>query len=187
MNSFLLLCDVFSFIFWKKLKTPKRHFKINWPLPTYYLNDLNWKYKFDITCFFGSALDYSAGQCIRGIIDLVARLSVSSGWWIKHLLLFLVTGAYCGGFSMRPRHKLSIEFPLPPALFSVCYCGKPPPPRLSLWWQRFSEFKCLISRWGQSWERVLHKHKCIQITALVRKAQVLWCMHEFTHSRVYYG
>ena len=32
MNSFLLLCDVFFFIFWKKLKTPKRHFKINWPL-----------------------------------------------------------------------------------------------------------------------------------------------------------
>ena len=34
------------------------------------------------------------------------------------------------------------------------------------------------SPWGQSWERVLHKHKCIQITARVPKAQVLWCMHE---------
>ena len=46
--------------------------------------------------------------------------------------------------------------------------------------------KCLISPWGQSWERVLHKHKCIQITARVPKAQVLWCMHEWlckTHSR----
>ena len=32
MNSFLLLCDVFSFVPWKKLKTPKRHFEINWPL-----------------------------------------------------------------------------------------------------------------------------------------------------------
>ena len=32
MNSFLLLCDVFSFIFWKKLKTPKRHFEIIWHL-----------------------------------------------------------------------------------------------------------------------------------------------------------
>ena len=32
MNSFLLLCDVFLFVFWKKLKTPKRHFKINRPL-----------------------------------------------------------------------------------------------------------------------------------------------------------
>ena len=29
-----LLCDMFSFVFWKKLKTPKRHFKINWPLDT---------------------------------------------------------------------------------------------------------------------------------------------------------
>ena len=32
MNSFLPLCDVFLFIFRKKLKPPKRHFKINWPL-----------------------------------------------------------------------------------------------------------------------------------------------------------
>ena len=24
--------DLFSFIFWRKLKTPKRHFEINWPL-----------------------------------------------------------------------------------------------------------------------------------------------------------
>ena len=32
MNSFLLLCDVFSFVFWKKLKTPNRHFEIIWLL-----------------------------------------------------------------------------------------------------------------------------------------------------------
>ena len=32
MNSFLLLCDVFLFVFWNKLKPPKRHFKITWPL-----------------------------------------------------------------------------------------------------------------------------------------------------------
>ena len=54
---------------------------------------------------------------------------------------------------------------------------------LSLTWLRTI---CLISPWGQSWERVLHKHKCIQITARVPKAQVLWCMHEClckTHSR----
>ena len=31
-NSTLLLVDLFSFVFWKKVKTPKRHFKINWPL-----------------------------------------------------------------------------------------------------------------------------------------------------------
>ena len=24
--------DLFSFLFWRKLKTPKRHFEINWPL-----------------------------------------------------------------------------------------------------------------------------------------------------------
>ena len=32
MNSFLIVCEVFSFVFWKKLKTPKRHFKIIWRL-----------------------------------------------------------------------------------------------------------------------------------------------------------
>ena len=32
MNSTLLLCDLFLFVFWKKLKTPKRHFEIIWPL-----------------------------------------------------------------------------------------------------------------------------------------------------------
>ena len=31
-NSTLLLVDLFSFIVWKKVKTPKRHFEINWPL-----------------------------------------------------------------------------------------------------------------------------------------------------------
>ena len=28
----LLLGDLFSFVFWKKVKTQKRHFEINWPL-----------------------------------------------------------------------------------------------------------------------------------------------------------
>ena len=32
MNSFLLLCDMFSFVFWRKSTTPKNRFKINWPL-----------------------------------------------------------------------------------------------------------------------------------------------------------
>ena len=32
MNSFLLLCNFFSFIFWKKFKTPKRNFESIWPL-----------------------------------------------------------------------------------------------------------------------------------------------------------
>ena len=33
-NSFLLLCDVFLFVFWKKVNTLNRHFEINWPLMT---------------------------------------------------------------------------------------------------------------------------------------------------------
>ena len=35
-NSTLLLCDLFSFVFWKNLKTPKRHFEINWPLEKFF-------------------------------------------------------------------------------------------------------------------------------------------------------
>ena len=31
-NSFSLLCDLFSFVFWKKSTIPKKHFEINWPL-----------------------------------------------------------------------------------------------------------------------------------------------------------
>ena len=31
-NSTLLLVDFFRLFFWKKVKTPKRHFEINWPL-----------------------------------------------------------------------------------------------------------------------------------------------------------
>ena len=31
-NSTLLLVDLFSFVFWKKVKTPKSHFEIKWPL-----------------------------------------------------------------------------------------------------------------------------------------------------------
>ena len=41
MNSFLLLCDVFSFVFWKKLKTPKKPFEITWPLENLGFRD--WK------------------------------------------------------------------------------------------------------------------------------------------------
>ena len=31
-DSILLLWDLFSFVFWRKLKTPKRNFEINWTL-----------------------------------------------------------------------------------------------------------------------------------------------------------
>ena len=37
--------------------------------------------------------------------------------------------------------------------------------------------KCLILPWGQSWERVFHKHKCIQFIAQVPKnlCIIKWC------------
>ena len=36
-NSILLLWDLFSFVFWRKLYTTKRHFEINWPLAKFEL------------------------------------------------------------------------------------------------------------------------------------------------------
>ena len=39
-NSILLLRDLFSFVFWRKLKTPKRHFEIIWPLSILILKTL---------------------------------------------------------------------------------------------------------------------------------------------------
>ena len=37
-NSTLLLVDLFSFIVWKKVKTPKRHFEIIWHLQNFSFN-----------------------------------------------------------------------------------------------------------------------------------------------------
>ena len=31
--------DLFSFVSWEKLKTPKRHFEINWPLASFFFHD----------------------------------------------------------------------------------------------------------------------------------------------------
>ena len=42
-KSTLLLVDLFSFVFWKKVKSPKRHFEINWPLA--WSNDTKWRLK----------------------------------------------------------------------------------------------------------------------------------------------
>ena len=47
-NSTLLLVNLFSFIFWKTVKTPKRHFEINWPLMPGYIFDI-----FAILCVIG--------------------------------------------------------------------------------------------------------------------------------------
>ena len=35
-NCALLLVDLFSFVFWKKVKRPEIHFKINWPLEDFF-------------------------------------------------------------------------------------------------------------------------------------------------------
>ena len=55
-KSTLLLVNLFSFVFWKKVKTSKRHFEIIWPLATpkleHFLKHLIWNHKlyFIIKC-----------------------------------------------------------------------------------------------------------------------------------------
>ena len=44
--------------------------------------------------------------------------------------------------------------------------------RLTLWMHMLVENE--TSPWGQSWERVFHKHSCILFIALVPSALVLW-------------
>ena len=43
------LVDLFSFIFWKNLKTQKRHFEINWPLKNSYACKINFRSNICIT------------------------------------------------------------------------------------------------------------------------------------------
>ena len=38
INLTLLLVNLFLFVFWKKVKTPKRHFEINWPVEHFFLS-----------------------------------------------------------------------------------------------------------------------------------------------------
>ena len=43
--------DLFSFVFWKNLKTPKRHFEINWPLKqTHFIENIVFKMNFSGVC-----------------------------------------------------------------------------------------------------------------------------------------
>ena len=54
MNLFLLLCELFSFVFWRKSTTSKNHFEINWPLAV--KNNKRYSKKFDTSksmCYQG--------------------------------------------------------------------------------------------------------------------------------------
>ena len=53
--------DLFSFIFWKNLKTPKRHFEINWPLSWPVLK------KHKISSVFQTETTFEALQNVRGV------------------------------------------------------------------------------------------------------------------------
>ena len=72
-------------------------------------------------------------------------------WHFTHSRLF----TYC---------NLKSFFFLLPSIKDYC--------RLTIWMHMLVENE--TSPWGQSWERVFHKHKCIPFIARVPKAQVLW-------------
>ena len=73
--------DLFSSIFWKKLKTPKKHFEINWPLQVW----RKWQISFDMnlssrTLILNEPNDYGFCCCFhapqQSCITLQHRLSV---------------------------------------------------------------------------------------------------------------
>ena len=77
--------DLFSFVFWEKLKTPKRHFEINWPLTKYiycilYQTLHKWKW-------FPSKLQSSFRKNLNPVSDnnklsvrVVRACSLSADW-----------------------------------------------------------------------------------------------------------
>ena len=48
----ILLYYLFLFVFWRKLKTPKRHFEINWPLILKKMNQIFVLQLFNTHCYF---------------------------------------------------------------------------------------------------------------------------------------
>ena len=61
LSGLLLLCDVFSFVFWKKLKSPKCHFKIIRPLVLDFLSEISLSllnFLCEIRIYFNSGFPY---------------------------------------------------------------------------------------------------------------------------------
>ena len=70
--------DLFSFVVWKKLKTPKRHFEINWPLPkivlTFHCLNIFFMLATNIVCF---KINISWGCLLyqiwmKGMLDMIS-------------------------------------------------------------------------------------------------------------------
>ena len=91
----LLLVDLFSFIFWKKVKTPKRHFEIYWTSGTAELK--NW-------LFWGTSARKLSGILLRenksycGVLPLLAdskKKSLTLSGLLLVCVLFTVTQPKC--------------------------------------------------------------------------------------------
>ena len=115
MNSFLLLCDMFSFVFLKKLKTPKRHFEIIWPLANSVKEKISSNYLF-----------------IIGFIDRIQIPRILSGiFYAFHVSLqhfFQSPNVVIEIFNLFPKIKILTrqtgDFMLETSLCCVCWNEK---------------------------------------------------------------
>ena len=85
---YYILCDLFLFVFWKKLKIPKRHFEINWPLGTVYWTIFHNKIGPDMTTF----------MCLKIHTYLELRYGPATAYFPRYSLLDNISQ------HDRPRH-----------------------------------------------------------------------------------
>ena len=94
--------DLFSFVFWKNLQTPKRHFEINWPLQNNNMFS---------PLFYTKFYDFS--------MDLSTYLSTSSIFFFFSKIIFRLLQGYRSGFVYKqplvrdepPKPKSDVELP----------------------------------------------------------------------------
>ena len=117
---FLLLCDVFSIVFWKKLKTPKRHFEINWPLAkvrilvTKYLKlSANVIYERTLICssFLASISSFSCRLSIAALVSLRTCFNWSLAFSLVSVrLLILISASNSFSiWSLRSAKRLALK------------------------------------------------------------------------------
>ena len=115
INATLLLVDLFSFIFWKKVKTPRRHFEINWSLVSSSILETFWYWKIRIIFFPSSWAAY--------------LWSTTHVWLFWRVLLLIIRQNYLG--KIKEQQKVFsgiIQAPTlkdlfcNPKLWLICLC-----------------------------------------------------------------
>ena len=65
--------DLFSFIFWKKLKTPKQHFEINWPL--------SWLHRLVGQKKSPNSKGQLISECLFGVFNFFQKMNENKSTW----------------------------------------------------------------------------------------------------------